>query len=85
MADEIVDDCLAALKLIPDWFVASKMIQNLYTALISDDSLLFFDGDSGNVTFCCNEIGVLSVNLSHINLDNILMKMILILLFLPDF
>ena len=85
MADETVDDCLAALKLILDWFVASKMIKNLYTALISDDGLLFFDGDSGNVTFCCNEIGVLSVNLSHINLDNILMKMILILLFLPDF
>ena len=85
MADETVDDCLVALKLIADWFVASKMIQNLYTALISDDGLLFFDGDSGNVTFCCNEIGVLSVNLSHINLDNILMKMILILLFLPDF
>ena len=85
MSDKAVDDSLAALKLIPDWFVASKMIKSLYTALISDDGLLFFDGDSGNVTFCCNEIGVLSVNLSHINLDNILMKMILILLFLPDF
>ena len=27
MYDEAVDDSLAALKLIPDWFVASKMIK----------------------------------------------------------
>ena len=26
MCGEAVDDSLAALKLIPDWFVASKMI-----------------------------------------------------------
>ena len=26
MCDKAVDDSLAALKLIPDWFVASKMI-----------------------------------------------------------
>ena len=30
---EAVDDSLAALKLIPDWFVTSKMIKKLYTAL----------------------------------------------------
>ena len=27
MCDEAVDDCLAALKFIPDWFVASKMLK----------------------------------------------------------
>ena len=26
MFDEAVDDCLAALKFVPDWFVGSKMI-----------------------------------------------------------
>ena len=29
MCDKVVDDSLAALKLIPDWFVTSKMIKNL--------------------------------------------------------
>ena len=26
VCDEAVDDCLAVLKFIPDWFVTSKMI-----------------------------------------------------------
>ena len=33
MCDEAVDDSLAALKLIPDWFVISKLIKELFTAL----------------------------------------------------
>ena len=45
------------------------MIKKLYTALCADDGFLFFDKDSG-VTFCCNEISILSVNLNNINLDN---------------
>ena len=28
MCDKAVDDSLAALKFIPDWFVVSKMVQN---------------------------------------------------------
>ena len=32
MCDEAVDGSLAALKLIPDWFVTSKMIRELFTA-----------------------------------------------------
>ena len=42
MCDEAVDDCLAALKFIPDWFVTSKMIKNHFTALYPDKGLLFF-------------------------------------------
>ena len=30
----------------------------------------FFDEDSGDFTFCCDEMGILSVNLNNINLDN---------------
>ena len=85
MCDEAVDNSLPALKLIPDWFVTSKMIKKLYTALYANNGLLFFDEDSGDVTFYCDEMSVLSVYLTNINLDNILMKMILILLFLSDF
>ena len=47
MCDEAVDDSLAALKLIPNWFVASKMIKKFYTALYTDDGLLIFDEYSG--------------------------------------
>ena len=42
----------------------------LYTALYAGDGLLFFDEDSGDVTLYCNEMGILSVNLNNINLDN---------------
>ena len=30
----------------------------------------FFYESSGDVTFCCNEMSILSVNLNNINLDN---------------
>ena len=33
MCDEAVDHCLTVLKFIPDWFVTSKMIKKLFTAL----------------------------------------------------
>ena len=51
MCDEAVDDSLAALKLIPDCFVASKMIKKLHTALYADENILDFNEDFGNVTF----------------------------------
>ena len=46
------------------------MIKKLYAALYADDGLLFFDEDSGDLTFCCDQTSILSVNLSNINLDN---------------
>ena len=70
MCDEAIDDSLAALKLFQDWFVTSKMIKKLYTALYAGDGLLFLDENFGNVTFCCNEMGFLSVNDNNINLDS---------------
>ena len=36
MCDEAIDDPLATLKLTPDWFVTSKMIKQLFTALHAD-------------------------------------------------
>ena len=32
MCDEVIDDCLAALKLIPNWFVTSKILMKLDNA-----------------------------------------------------
>ena len=36
MCDKALDDCLAALKFVPDWFVTSKIIEKLSTALYAD-------------------------------------------------
>ena len=70
MCDEAVDDFLAALKLVPDWFVTIKMIKKLYSAQYANDDLIFFDENSCDVTFCCDEMGILIVNLNDINLHN---------------
>ena len=53
--------------MLNDWFVTSKMIKKLYNVLFKDDDILFFDKDSGNVTFSSGEVCILIVN---INLDN---------------
>ena len=69
MCEEAVDDSLAALKLISDWFVTSKMIKKLFTVLYANDNTLYFSDNSGNVVFSCNKIGVLNIDLNNINLD----------------
>ena len=47
MCDEAVDDSLAALNFVPDWFVTSKMIKKPYTALYVDENIHYFNGYSG--------------------------------------
>ena len=69
ICDEAVDDSLAALKLIPDWFVTRKMIKKLFTALYADENILYFDEDSGNVVFNCNGMVILNIDL-NVNVDN---------------
>ena len=70
MCDETVDDSLAALKFIPDWFVTSKMIKKLFPALYVDDNILYFNEDSGNPVFSCNKMGILNIGLNNINPDD---------------
>ena len=70
MCDEAVDDPLAALRLIPYWFVTSRMIKKLYFALCTDENVLYFNEDSGNFIFSCNEMGILNKHLSNFNVDN---------------
>ena len=70
MCDEAVDDSLATLKLIPDWYVTSKMIKKLFTALYADEDILYYNEDSGNVVFNCNEMGIPNIDLNNLNLDN---------------
>ena len=51
MCDEAVDDSVAALKLIPYWFVTSKMIKKLYTAFYPGENILYFNEDSCNIVY----------------------------------
>ena len=46
------------------------MIKKLLTALYADDNVLYFNEDSSDVIFSCNEMGILSVDLYNINLDD---------------
>ena len=60
------------MKLVPDRFVTNKMIKKLYTAFCADENIIYFDEDSGNALFFCNEMRILNIDLNNINLDNII-------------
>ena len=70
MCDEAIDDYLAALKIIPDWLVTSKMIKKLFNALYIEDNILYFSEDPCNVVFSCNEMDIFNIDLNNIDLDN---------------
>ena len=38
--------------------------------MYTDGNTLYFNDDSGNVVFHCNEMGILNIDLDNINLDN---------------
>ena len=46
------------------------MTKKLLTALYADDNILYFNEDSDDVIFSCNEMGILSIDLNDINLDD---------------
>ena len=70
MCDKAVDDCLTALKLVPDWFVTSKMIKKLFTALYADENILCLNEGSGDAVFNCNGLNIYNIDLNNINFDN---------------
>ena len=70
ITQKMYNDSLATLKLIPNWFVTSKMIKKLFTALYADENTLYFNEGPGNVVFNCNGMGILNIDLNNINLDN---------------
>ena len=45
------------------------MIKKLFPALCTDDNIFYFNGDSSNAIFSCNEMGVLSIDLNNTSLD----------------
>ena len=64
------------VNFVHDWLVTSKMIKNFFTALYADEHIFYFNEDSGNVVFNCNEMGILNKDLIELTLTiKILMKM----------
>ena len=70
MCDKAVNDSPVTFKLIPDWFVISKMIKNFFTALYANENIFYFNEDFDNVVFFCNKMCVLDVDPKNINIDN---------------
>ena len=77
MCDENVNNSLAALKLISDWFVTSNLIKKLFTALYGAENVPYFNESSGDAVFDYNEIGIINIDLNNINLE---MKWLLLIL-----
>ena len=69
MCEEAVDDCLAALKFNPDWFVTSKMLDQFDNALHANNDILFFNEDFDIATFTANQRHVFAVDLDKTNVD----------------
>ena len=40
MRDEAVNDCLSALKFVPDWLVTNKMLEKVDNILFTNDDLI---------------------------------------------
>ena len=57
------------MKLIPNWFVTSKMIK-LFAALYADEIMLYFNEYSGDAVFNYNEMSTVNIDLNNINLDD---------------
>ena len=62
---------LTALKFVFDWSVTSKTIKKLLlTALYGDDSVLYFNEESGDVASYYNEMSTCSIDFNNINLGD---------------
>ena len=67
ICDEAIDDCLAALKFIPDWFVTSKILKKLQDPLLDNDDVLFFKEGFNKATFFATQMDIFAVDLDKIN------------------
>ena len=68
ICDKAVDDFLATLNLITDWFVTTKMIKELCTALYADENIFYFNEDFVTVVFF--KMDIFDIDHNSINLDN---------------
>ena len=52
-------------------FLQKTIIKRLDNAVFANNNIVFFDKDSGNVTFSNDEMGILSVDFNNINIDDV--------------
>ena len=57
--EDAFEDGLAALKLIPDWFLINEILEKFRDALLASYDILFFDKKFNKVIFFVNEQGIL--------------------------
>ena len=70
MCDKTVDAFLPTLKCAPDWFVTNKKFEKLDDVLFSNDDIVFVIADSDNVIFFSENMGLSTIDLNNINLDD---------------
>ena len=70
ICDKTVESHLVALNFVLDWFVTSKIIENLGNPVFFNDHIFLGKLASDIVTFFSNDIGVSSINLNNINHDD---------------
>ena len=66
MCNNAVDDSLAVLRLVPNWFVTTE----LFIAMYADENILCFNEDSGHDAFFFNYMGILNIDFNNIKFDN---------------
>ena len=71
MCYKTVNAFLVTLQFVPDWFVASKVNKKIDDDLFSNDDIIFVNEDFNYVTFLSDEMGILSVDIDDINLDDV--------------
>ena len=85
MCDEAVDDYLAALKSISDWFFTKKILEKFDNNFHANDDTLFHSEDFDKVTHIANQKHIIVTDLEKLILIIILMRMNLILLVISEF
>ena len=68
--DKTIDYFLLTLGFIPDWFV-TRMIKRLDDTLFSNNDLIFVNKDSNSVTFFSYGMGITSVDIINVKLDDV--------------
>ena len=66
----VINSCLNVLKFVFVWFVTFDVIRKLGSAVFFDGYTVFADLCSDLITFVSEEIGINSITLDNINLDD---------------
>ena len=63
MCGKAINARLPALKFVPDWLAKNKMLEKLDNAVFVTGSTIFFNEDSGHVTFFSDDMGLYTIHI----------------------